>query len=368
VTAASVGRTASAPASTGLRTVIARRVLAPVTVAIAIVTVVVGAVRVNGAEIPLTVQLVPFMFSILMFGLPHGSLDHLVPARLRGDGRVLRSVVVVVALYAVLGAATAALWLVAPLAGMLAFIALTWFHWGQGDRWIDHLMGDGTVGGAAAALTIAARGALPMLVPLVAHPADYSSVVSEAATVVGRASSTPVGVLTVTPEGRAVAGAIALALVVALIVAVRRTGRPVGRTVSEVVVLAAFFWVVPPVLAVGLYFTLWHSVRHIVRLELTDPTGACSLAEGRLLRPFVRFLRQAWPITVIALAILIGTGVLLGSDGLSVYLVVLAVLTTPHAAVVTWMDRVQGAWTGRRAAGIRLDDRPASRGAPRGVA
>lgn len=368
MTATAAAGPASRETSTEVGTVVARRVLAPVTAALAVVTVVVGLVRAGGVEIPLEVQLVPFAVSILVFGLPHGALDHLVPARLRGDGRVLRSVAVVVALYAVLGAATAALWLVAPLAGMLAFIALTWFHWGQGDRWIDHLMGDGTVGGAAAALTIAARGALPMLVPLVAHPADYSSVVGEAASAVGRASRAPVGALSITTGWRVVAGVIVLVLVTALVAAVHRARRPVARTVTEVVVLAAFFWVVPPVLAVGLYFTLWHSVRHVVRLELTDPAGARDLAAGRLFRPFLRFLRQAWPITLVALAILVGTGVLLGDDGLGVYLVVLAVLTTPHAAVVTWMDRVQGAWTGRGPTGTRTDDHHMPEGTPRGVA
>ena len=100
----------------------------------------------------------------------------------------------------------------------------------------------------------------------------------------------------------------------------------------------------PPVLAVGLYFTLWHSVRHVVRLELTDPVGAGELERGHVLAPFGRFLRQAWPVTAVAVALLVAVGVTLGSAGLGVYLFLLAVLTTPHAAVVTWMDRRQGAW------------------------
>lgn len=41
----------------------------------------------------------------------------------------------------------------------------------------------------------------------------------------------------------------------------------------EIVLLAAFFALVPPVLAVGLYFCLWHSVRHVGRLMLLDPTS-----------------------------------------------------------------------------------------------
>ncbi|GAB2971617.1 Brp/Blh family beta-carotene 15,15'-dioxygenase [Frigoribacterium salinisoli] len=330
-----------APSTEALRQVVRRRILAPVTATLAVVTVVVGALGARGVDVPAAVQIVPFAVSVLVVGLPHGALDHVVPVRLRRDGRLLASVAAVVALYVVLGSATAALWVAAPLTGFASFILLTWFHWGQGDRWVDHLLGDGTRGRAAAALTVAARGALPMLVPLVTHPDDYVRVTDGAVRLLADDAGPHLGV---PAPWRVAAAAVVAALVVAEVLAVRRAGRPLTRTVTELAVLSAFFAVVPPVLAVGLYFTLWHSVRHVVRLELTDPEGAGELARGRVAAPFGRFLRQAWPITAVAVAILSAVGVALGSAGLGVYLVVLAVLTTPHAAVVTWMDRQQGAW------------------------
>ena len=330
-----------APSSEALRRVVRRQILAPVTAALAVVTGMVGALEVFGVAVPATLQVIPFAVSILVVGLPHGALDHLVPVRLRRDGRVLASVATVVALYVVLGSATAALWTAVPLAGFTSFILLTWFHWGQGDRWIDHLLGDGARGRSAAVLTIAARGALPMLVPLVSHPGDYVRVMDGAVRLLTHNSGTHPDVPT---AWRIAAAAVVAVLVIAEVLAARRAGRPLPRTVTELVVLVAFFAVVPPVLAVGLYFTLWHSVRHVVRLELTDPVGAGELERGHVLAPFGRFLRQAWPITAVAVALLVAVGVTLGSAGLGVYLLVLAVLTTPHAAVVTWMDRRQGAW------------------------
>lgn len=330
-----------APSSEALRRVVRRRILDPVTAALAVVTGVVGALGAFGVAVPATLQVVPFAVSVLVVGLPHGALDHMVPIRLRRDGRVLASVATVVALYVVLGSATAALWTAAPFTGFASFILLTWFHWGQGDRWIDHLLGDGTRGRSAAVLTIAARGALPMLVPLVSHPGDYVRVMDGAVRLLTHDAGTHLGVPT---AWRTAAAAVVAVLVVTEVLAVRRAGRPLSRTVTELVVLVAFFAVVPPVLAVGLYFTLWHSVRHVVRLELTDPEAARELERGHVLAPFGRFLRQAWPVTAVAVALLIAVGVTLGSAGLGVYLFLLAVLTTPHAAVVTWMDRRQGAW------------------------
>jgi beta-carotene 15,15'-dioxygenase len=326
-----------APAA--LRTWVADRVLAPVTVVLAVLALACAVVRAAGADIPMPVQLVPFVVSILVFGLPHGALDHLVPARLRPETSRLRSVTVVVVLYLVVGSATALLWAAAPLAGFAAFIAITWFHWGQGDLFVDRLLRDGVPNRWGAALTVCLRGALPMVVPFVTQPDDALRVVAGTASSVGGATH---GVLVV-PAG--VAGAVVvLVLVVAHLVALRRTGVPLARQAWEDVVLLVVFAVVPPVLAVGLYFTLWHAVRHILRLELTDPVSADQLHRGRLLAPFLRFARQAWPVTVVAVAMLVGLAAVLHRADLGVYLALIAALTTPHTVVVTWMDRRQRTW------------------------
>ncbi|WP_420369177.1 Brp/Blh family beta-carotene 15,15'-dioxygenase [Curtobacterium sp. L1-20] len=337
-----------------LRIRVADHVLAPVTVVLALVAVVCAAVTAAGGSVPVPVQLVPFAVSVLVFGLPHGALDHLVPARLRPGTSTLRSVTVVVVLYLVVGSATALLWVVDPVVGFAAFIAVTWFHWGQGDVFVDRLLDDGASGRVGSAVTLVTRGALPMLVPFAAHPAAATAVVSSTASVVRP------GAATAGPEGvpvpvRVVIGLVVLGLVVLHLVAVRRSGAPVWRQAAEDAVLLVFFAVVPPVLAVGLYFTLWHSVRHILRLELTDPTAAAHLHHGRLRAPFGRFVRQAWPITAIAVAMLVVLAVVLRRADLGTYLVLIATLTTPHAVVVTWMDHVQHTWR-RRAPGAVLQE------------
>lgn len=325
-----------------LQTWVSDRVLAPVTLLLLVVAAVSAVVRLTGAVIPMPVQLVPFAVSVLVFGLPHGALDHLVPTRLRPGTSTVRSVLVVVALYLVVGTATAALWAAAPLLGFATFIAVTWFHWGQGDLFVDRLLDDGTAGRLGAVLTVAVRGALPMLVPFIAQPAAAAAVVIGTATSLG---GTPAAAAVEVPAAARVAGA---ALVVALIVlhllTVRRAEVPLWRQATEDIVLVVFFAVVPPVLAVGLYFTFWHSVRHILRLELTDSIAAEQLHHGRLLAPFVRFMRQAWPITAIAVGMLAALALTLHRADLGVYLALIAALTTPHAVIVTWMDRVQRTW------------------------
>lgn len=130
-----------------------------------------------GFEIPAGigwVQYVPFAASLILFGLPHGAADHLVPGRLTGQGPGAGSVAGVVALYLALGGAYLALWTVTPLLSFVLFILVTWFHWGQGDLYSSRaLIG---VGGLPVITGLLVRGGLPMLVPLLAFPEVYAGV------------------------------------------------------------------------------------------------------------------------------------------------------------------------------------------------
>lgn len=330
-----------APTPAALRTVVRRRILTPVTAAFAAMALLMGILRLAGVTIPDAVQVIPFAVSILVFGLPHGAMDHLVPTALRPRTGAAASILVVVALYAVVGLATVALWRASPVAGFVAFVLLTWFHWGQGDLFIDHLLGEGPASRADAVVTVLLRGAFPMLLPLVAAPGDYAAVLASTVRAVDPGA--------VAPDALAAGDLVrpALAVVVLGLAVVQPLLRPRGaraRQATESAVLIALFLTTPPVLAVGLYFTLWHAVRHIVRLELLRPESAAALARGDLRAPFARFLRDAWPITLAAVVLLVAFALTVGTATLGTYLVFIAALTTPHALIVTWMDRVQRSW------------------------
>ncbi|GAA2748520.1 Brp/Blh family beta-carotene 15,15'-dioxygenase [Amnibacterium kyonggiense] len=318
--------------------VLRRRLFQPTTAAFAAVAVLVALLDVAGIAVPEPVQVVPFAVSVLLFGLPHGALDHLVPARLDPGISRRRSIASVVLLYAVLGAATAAVWIVLPVAGFTLFILVTWFHWGQGDLWLDRALGDAPPSRTDAALTVLVRGALPMLGPLLLHAREYAAVLRGTTGLLG-ARSAPAGALLESPVIRLTAALVLVALITAHLVVRRRAGGRPAPAVGEITVLAIFFLVVPPVLAVGLYFTFWHAVRHIVRLELLTDGGRAALQRGHLLRSFGRFLRDAAPLTACAVVLLAALALVLRSADLGTYLLLIAALTTPHTAVVTWMDR-----------------------------
>jgi Brp/Blh family beta-carotene 15,15'-monooxygenase len=340
-----------------------RQLFVPIDIALLILAVACAA----GLRVPQTLQYVPFALGLVIFGLPHGALDHLVPARLAGRRATLRTVAPVVGLYLVLGAAVAGLWALNPIVAFVFFIALTWFHWGQGDAYASAQRTGQRIGQRLGLPRVIGfpllRGALPMVVPLIAFPATYAVVLGSTTRAFG--GSAPSGNLASGIRIALGVGLVILAVIVTALEAWARRGEPAGRRawlgdLAEVALLAFFFSTVPPVLAVGLYFALWHSLRHIVRLSLLDPALATPLAEGRWGLVLLRFTGQAAPVTGIALLILAGLFVALvprtGGNPiglLGIYLVLISALTLPHAVIVAIMDRAQSRAQSRVQSGVQ---------------
>jgi len=319
-----------------------------------------------GLSVPAPLRYLPFVVSLVVLGLPHGAVDHLAELRARGgevDG--LREWLVdpaagalrrVSLLYAVLGGLYLAAWLVAPVASFVFFILLTWFHWGQGDLYVlrefveeSHLRTP-----LQRALAVVVRGGLPMLVPLVGGPAEYREVATRTVGLFdpgAAAALDPVFEPTARLALGTAFGAMTLLALGLGFLRARETGTMASWRIDavETAVLWGYFLVVGPILAIGVYFTVWHSLRHVARLVSLDRPAEQALATGDLLGPAARFARDAAPLTAVSLVILAGLYVALPTGGdlggvLAVYLVLLAVLTLPHVVVVTRMDRAQGVW------------------------
>ena len=293
---------------------------------------------------------VPFVLSVVVFGLPHGAVDHLVLLRLAGAPLSPRPLLSVLTTYLAIGLIYLACWFIAPLASFVFFIALTWFHWGQGD--VHSLL---TLTGGRhlptrwqRVLALVVRGGLPMLVPLLAFPAVYLDV---AGWVVG-AIDADIAMGSGIAPGIAVGATVAFAALCVVHVLAGWRAAPAGDRhgwaidAFETGLLALFFATVHPLLAIGLYFCLWHSLRHIVRL-VGAPGGYVPASTGR---PWRAFALHAVPTTALALLFLAGLYALVPvtpaslSDAIGLYLILIAVLTLPHVWVVLRMDRAEGVW------------------------
>ena len=308
---------------------------------------------------PVEVGVATFALGTLAVGMAHGAVDHLVPLRAAPDVSLRRSIAVVSLVYAVLGGAVVAAFFAAPVAAFAGFIALTWLHWGQGDvatlavAGVDHLPTS-----AERWLALVVRGGLPMGVPLLAHPEEYRLV---AEWVVGLflvdvgAAATAVDPLFAPAVRTGVGVGMAAATLASIGLGYRRVrnGRDAGgwrRDIGELAVLWAWFLLAAPVFAIGVYFALWHGLRHVGRLVLVDPEAASAASAGDAVGALTRFARDAAPLTlggflvVGAVGVTVPAGVAASGDLLAVSLVAIAAMTLPHVGVVAWLDRRQGVW------------------------
>ncbi len=304
--------------------------------------------------LPTWVVYAPFVVSLVLFGLPHGAVDHLVAGSQIDHGRTLRFQVLFCLGYLGLAVAIIGVWFLAPLLSIAAFLALTIWHWGSGDF---HVLMARSAEAARphpswGLLAVLLRGGLPILLPFVFWPNQSLAIVQALAGLFGAS-------LEVSGEGAGVwrGWTIACFCIVGSFYGYRKfvskenfsTKRHHWIDVGELLLLTTFFALLPPVFAVGLYFVFWHSVRHLARLLVWQRGEEVLQGRAPGWPPALRRLAlRCVPMTVAALALtaLLGLGVSLrpaqAQDWLALYLVFIAAVTVPHALVVAWMDRQDG--------------------------
>lgn len=288
----------------------------------------------------------PLIAGIVLLGLPHGALDHLVPARIGlAWGRRPLGVALYLGAYVAIAAAYFALWLWQPLLAFAGFLVATVGHWGQGDqRFLEIFLGRRRPSRRSAWITLLTRGALPMTVPVLAWPETAESLFANAAAGLGVAAP---ALDLATPDFRAaLLGALAALLALYLIEAIHAAPDASVLTidVAEIGLLVALFTLVPAYMAIGVYFLFWHSLRHLGRLLLLRDEDAAELRRGRIARPVGRLARGLLPITLAAIALLAAVtlwalpNITSAERFTALYLVLISALTKPHLAVVALMD------------------------------
>lgn len=300
-------------------------------------------------DIPLRMQFLPLLASFVLLGLPHGAVDHLLIPRLKGKGFSMKWLGMASLVYLLLGSLYFFVWIISPVAAFIAFIALTWFHWGEGELYIvENLLTGYKVGRIQKVLEVTVRGGAPMLLPLVAFPEYYRKVAEMIIEVIGSTGTGQIEILFTAGFRSVLLAFYLLSALVLLSTIYRRSGMESFRlNALEICLLTIFFLTVPPILAVGLYFCLWHSLRHGFRYSMLDRASRDGLEDGNILPAVKRFTVDSAPLTALSLLILSLLYVFLPVSAslegiIGVYLVLISVLTLPHIFFVLFMDRKQG--------------------------
>ncbi|MGN9766050.1 Brp/Blh family beta-carotene 15,15'-dioxygenase [Micromonospora sp. SD12] len=269
-----------------------------------------------------------FLIAGLLLGLPHGAVDHLVPAWLSARARPLPARVALLVVYTAVAGAGLVAFRAAPDLALVGFLVVSIVHFGSADVAFHAERDRRPVRPRVTA--VLAYGGPPVVVPLALWRDQVDPVL---------AAVSPRVPALIAVEVRALALATVLCAVVLTAIREVRAGRP--RDAVQPLLLVALFGTVPPALAIGAYFALWHSCRHVARLLRHDPRNTADLAAGRVGRPLRRFARQAAAPTVLAVVALIALVTWPGhrADPLPATFAVLAALTLPHAVLVAWTDR-----------------------------
>lgn len=307
---------------------------------------------VGGVGLPLSVRAAVYLGLMGTVSLYHGGFEHVANLKGRGDsfqGRYL-------AAYVALLAGALALFAVAPVAGLVVAVGITMLKAGHGgvsvrrrmretdrDAVADEPSGATLDARPARVVGAAVRGGAVMVVPYLAAPSVFSAVSYE---MVAFFAADPSVGWAFTPTVRGLVGGAYLGLLVGYFAATYDgTDRAawVGE-LAEVGLLVAYFAVVPPIVAVGVYFPCWYATRQVARLS----HGSSDATLPDALRRVARDGALPW---VGALAVLAGLTLWLPAppatplEWVALYSVFVAAVAVPHVVVGAWLDRQQGIWS-----------------------
>lgn len=290
-------------------------------------------------------RFLPLLVGLLLFGLPHGAIDHLVALGLARKGLRVGSFTAVVTLYLLVVAAVLLLWWAAPLWGALGFLGMTIFHWGKADIAFERLCPSyGAVerNRLETYAHLALRGCIPIGLPFLAFPDQAIGFINACIQLFAPGLNTDWWLWR-----RVVLGLFLTLFVFDLWTHLKKIQSPgARRLLLENFALTGFFGVVSPLVAIGWYFVGWHGCRHFLRLCLYEPPRVTK-SESIFRRMQLRN-RQALPFTLVSVVMLIALSAVIRErldDPFSVaalYLVLISALTLPHLIVVEWMDRREG--------------------------
>ncbi len=291
-----------------------------------------------------------YLFGMVALNLPYGGYEHMSNLRNRGLPFSARYL----GLYVLMVAGFVALFFLAPVAGLLVAIAVAVAKGGHGGlRVLDTLVGtDHLRTKPQRALAAFVRGGTVMIVPIYFWPGDFaafSTFMVDMFQPGAFASVAPYFSITRPVLGAVFAVAVAAHVGLGFLRREELTSWAVDA--GETALLIGYFAVVPVVIAVGLYFPLWYSMRQSARAEavrstLPDPDPESIPSPHRVIVAFI-----GGAVATFGLAALIATlapnpmsgGTLLVS-GVAFFSVFISIIALPHVVVGSWLDHDRGIW------------------------
>ena len=273
--------------------------------------------------------LVLLFLAVTLTGVPHGAIDHLVAARLWNLDRTWADQAKFYGGYLTLMALYGGLWLVTPAWSLALCLIMAMYHFGQADLAYWRLRP------LPARLFYLSRGLFLIGLPIVAFPGIVDPIFEAIGGV--HLLDWP---LVATMPGLLFAGLVVqhvVALGLAAPWATPSARWATGREALNVVVLAALFGLVHPLVSFSVYFGGWHALGHILEMLRFFRRRGESMS-------VMTFYREAILFTVLPFVGLAGLYAATRSFGMenqmiALLFILIAIMTLPHMVVVEKMYR-----------------------------
>ncbi|PAU83515.1 beta-carotene 15,15'-dioxygenase [Halorubrum salipaludis] len=315
-----------------------------------------GALALAGVAVPIEAQMAIYLVGMIALNLPHGGYEHFENLRRRRPSFRGRYV----AAYLAAIAGFVGLFLLAPAAGLALALVVAMAKGGIGGLSVL----DATVGTEhlrtrpQRALAAAVRGGAVMLVPIAFHTDTFYAFSTLMVGLVDAGALAGVGehldairTAVLVGYGAALAAHVALGYV-------RGGGRSWLVDAGESVLLAAYFAVVPVLVAVGLYFPFWYSARQVARTATVEaaPVGddewdlaGGDSASATALRAWELMVAGALATFAVVAALYWAFPNPFASSGLlpgavAFWSVAISIIALPHVVVGELLDRERGIW------------------------
>jgi len=266
------------------------------------------------------------LLSVFIIGIPHGAIDHIMATELYGLKNSLKDHLLFYTSYLFIMLIIAVLWIYAPVAGMILFLLISIYHFGQAD------MEDFLNSSAPNYLWYILRGVLIIGLIVFSDPSTTYPIISEAMRI------DPIAFEEFMPDA-SLSVLILLTLYSAFVLwgILQSHFQQNLRFVADSVLLTGLIIITGPLIGFAIYFALWHSIGHVNEMKEFFETKRKSLS-------FFEFCKKATPFTLVSLfGLLMLYGInqflLLEGEFITLMFILISVLTLPHLFIADKMYR-----------------------------
>ena len=262
--------------------------------------------------------------SVFIVGIPHGAIDHIIASELFNQQSSLRSHLIFYSSYLLVMAVLAILWYVSPSAGMIVFLIISIYHFGQAD------MEDFMTNEHPSIPWNIVRGIFIIGLILFSNTDKTFPVIADATGISATAFQN------IFPHSSTIVAVILIGYLVVYLFSVyqKKIQNPIIFFIDGAL-LTSLFLITGPFIGFAIYFAVWHSAGHIH--EMIQFFNKRNRNFG--LRDFIF---ESLPFTIISLLGLTGLYYIQGLIGsgqrfITLMFILISVLTLPHMVVVNKM-------------------------------